>query len=240
MLDDETEFESNYVVSTIDAHQTFNNLIDPQFVPYEFKKRLDIPVSCSAFTVSIITDINPLEHGFNTADTYINSSFNPDDIYGFSGDPDKILIRLTFPTLIDPSVRAKGIDTGLHGIQIMAIAWFEYENFWKAGPELQRGTEYREFKKAYADKLIKRVEGHIPDFSKHITHLDISTPITYYRYTLNHYGASLGWEKPPSWKQKCPYIKGLYQAGHWTFPGPMLNGAIPSGKFAAELILKQD
>jgi phytoene dehydrogenase-like protein len=35
-----------------------------------------------------------------------------------------------------------------------------------------------------------------------------------------------------------PFINGLYHTGHWTFPGAFVQSVIFSGKYAAELILK--
>ncbi len=42
------------------------------------------------------------------------------------------------------------------------------------------------------------------------------------------------------WKQKVKFIKGLYQAGQWTFPGAMVNSVYKSGEYAAKLILRNE
>jgi len=68
---------------------------------------------------------------------------------------------------------------------------------------------------------------------------DVATPITFYRYTSNTDGAPVGWHYAGQrrWKQRVPFVRGLYQAGHWVGP----SGAVPvtrSGKWAAELVLK--
>jgi|GEM_PF-4902582 len=82
-------------------------------------------------------------------------------------------------------------------------------------------------------------EKYFPGLSQHMLSLDISTPITYLRYTLNHHGASMGWKGFGFWKQRVPFVKGLYRAGHWV--GPMgVHTAIYTGKNAAELVLRDD
>jgi thioredoxin reductase len=58
-------------------------------------------------------------------------------------------------------------------------------------------------------------------------------------YTLNYHGAPVGWgyKNPLRWTQRVPFIPGLYQAGHWVGSSGVGNAAT-SGKFAAELILR--
>lgn len=48
-------------------------------IPAECKKKIELQVSISAFKISIVTDIDSSKYGFNATDTYINSSFDPND-----------------------------------------------------------------------------------------------------------------------------------------------------------------
>jgi hypothetical protein len=41
-------------------------------------------------------------------------------------------------------------------------------------------------------------------------------------------------------KQTVPFINKLYQAGHCTFPGAFVQSVIFCGKYAAELMLKNE
>jgi hypothetical protein len=56
-------------------------------------------------------------------------------------------------------------------------------------------------------------------------------------FTLNYRAAALGWKTFEPWRQRVPFIRGLYRAGMWV-GGSSVSGAITSGKNAAELILK--
>ena len=140
-----------------------------------------------------------------------------------------------------PHYKTEKIDPNTYGIQLATIATFDYENYWRTGRSLQRGEDYKKLKESFASKLIKRAEALIPDLSNNILDLDIATPITMHRYTLNHQGAAVGWHytqvKP--WKQEIPFIRGMYIAGHWTGPSG-IPAVIQSGKSAAELILQQE
>ncbi len=70
----------------------------------------------------------------------------------------------------------------------------------------------------------------------HIVSLDIATPLTLHRYTLNDLGAPVGWSYTSTqwWKQRVPFVDGLYLAGHWVGPSGIFNVA-QLGKNAAKL-----
>lgn len=236
VLEDGSEHFSDCVVAAMDAKETFERLLDPALVPAGYKKRLNtIPVSSAAFNVSIVTGLDPSCLEFKEADTFVSSPL-PWAELSTSTDPEKMYFRLTFPTALDPGRRVNG-DTKLHAIQIMTLMPFDFEDNWRTGPGMQRGEEYKKFKEEYARKLVSRLEPFLPGISEHILAMDVATPITYYRYTLNYKGSGMGWADFKPWSQRVSFIKGLYQAGMWTGSGGV-DGAIISGKNAAELILK--
>jgi phytoene dehydrogenase-like protein len=234
ILEDGSEFEAENVVSAIDAKTTFHKLIDPELVPYKFMDKLNSTIiSDTFFIVSIATDLDPSNYGFDGTDVFINSSSDINEALGLNV-PQKSSFHLNFP-----KYHSEDANPDIHGIQIVFPVTFDFEDHWKTGPNLERGDEYKEFKKEFANKLVKIVEKYIPELSKHILDMDIATPITMYRYTYNYHGAAVGWSYTDlkQWKQKNPFIKGLYQAGHWVGPSG-IPGVIYSGKNVAELILK--
>lgn len=236
VLEDGNEFESENVVSAIDARTTFYKLMDPGLMPPKFKEKMDTTVvSDTYFIVSIAADIDPSEYGFDGSDVFINSSVDIGQAMT-PNDPEQSSFHLNFP-----KYRSEGADHNVHGIQIVFPVTFDFENYWRAGPELKRGEEYNKFKKEFASRLIKRVEEYIPELSRHILYLDIATPITMHRYTCNHHGAAVGWSYTDlkQWKQRNSFIKGLYQAGHWVGPSGVPS-VIYSGKNAAKLILRDE
>jgi phytoene dehydrogenase-like protein len=233
-LEDGSLCHARTVVAAMDARQTFYELLDAALMPPAFRKKLDAyPVSDPYVMVSVVTDLDPAVYGFDGTDTFVASS--PDLARALApDDPEQGFYELVFPRY-----RAPGADPHHHGIQIVSPATFEHEDHWRAGPALERGDSYREFKQVYAERLIKRVESRIPGLGEHIIALDVATPVTMYRYTLNTHGAPVGWgyKNPLRWTQRVPFIGGLYQAGHWVGPSGVVNAAT-SGKHAAELILR--
>lgn len=238
-LADGRHFKAPCVVSAVDAKQTFGELLDPSLVPSGFKEKLDTtPVGNSVFVVSLAADVDPSDFGFDGTDIMLNSAWNPPEMFT-SDDPDKLSICLVFNTLQDPTCRQEGTPPNVHGIQIEAPATFEHAHRWKTGAGLHRGKNYRVYKRAFAQRLIARAETLLPGLSKRILELDIATPITFYRYTLNSQGSMMGWKDMKLWKQKSAFVPGLYQAGHWTFPGAGgVDNVMLSGKYAAQLILR--
>ncbi|MBE0481669.1 MAG: NAD(P)/FAD-dependent oxidoreductase [Dehalococcoidia bacterium] len=237
LLEDGSDINARFVVSAVDARQTFEKLIGREMVHSSYMRKFDAPVSESALSISIVTDLDPAKYGFDGTDTFVNSACDYDQALA-PDRPDTVVFRMSFPTLSDPSKREEDFDPNLHGVHILTGAFFDYEDYWKAGPDLRRGEEYREFKKETAFKLIKRAEKYLPGLSDHIVDLDISTPLTYHRYTLNHQGASRGWRDFGFWKQKTPSIGNLYRAGHWVVPMGV-HSAFSSGITAAELVLNR-
>jgi all-trans-retinol 13,14-reductase len=233
-LDDGSRVQARGVVAAMDARQLFTGLLDASLVPAAFSRKLDAyPPSDPYVILSLVTDLDPAALGFEGTDTFVAAS--PSLKEGLEpNDPEGSFFELVFPRYRRPEA-----DPRHHGLQIVSPATFEYERRWRSGPGLQRGEEYREFKRDYAERLLRRVESRIPGLRQHIAHLDIATPLTMHRYTLNDRGAPVGWgyKNPLRWKQRVAFLAGLYQAGHWVGPSGVVNAAT-SGKHAAELVLR--
>jgi phytoene dehydrogenase-like protein len=126
-------------------------------------------------------------------------------------------------------------------VQLSTCLPYDYMGNWKREKDGTRGEEYLQLKEAVANKLIASVEKIIPGLANHIVVKDVATPLTFERYTLNSCGASMGWFPAPGGRmrsQKTP-IKNLYQAGAWSFPGASIYAVVPSGRNAAQLVLKE-
>lgn len=233
-LENGDEIDAKYVVSAADARQTFFRLMDPSQAPEDIKQKLEnTHVSDTFVIVSIVTDIDPAANGpgntdaFISATTDINKALTPDD-------PGDSMFSIQFPEFHE-----KHADGRLHGIQLVALASFEFRDHWRTGPGYERTEEYGQLKEEFARKLIWRAEQYIPGLSEHIISMDVATPMTMHRYTLNNHGSPVGWSYADMkrWNQKVPFIHGLYLAGHWVGPSGIYN-VTASGKNAAELILR--
>jgi len=102
---------------------------------------------------------------------------------------------------------------------------------------------YREKKEIVAHDLIEKLNGIFPGIRENIDFYEVSTPRTILRYTLNPMGTPYGFAEIPSQSglrrlrnKSC--IKNLYLASAWVLPGGGFTGAMLSGYFCAEEVLK--
>ncbi len=135
---------------------------------------------------------------------------------------------------IDSALAPKGKSLGV-------IAATDYISNWdKLSKE-----EYRSKKEALAKTLVQKLEQLIPGISHEIEYLEVGTPKTIQRYTLNPQGTAYGYAQTPeqSGKFRLPNtspIKNLYFASAWVNPGGGFTGAILSGWFCANEILRKN
>ena len=222
-LSDGRRVKARYVVSNVDAKQTFLKLVGGERLSLKFRRGLDeSPLSPSAFIVSLGVRLNLKAMGFEGVYNIYNPSNDIGELFGI--DPEKCIVSINMHSIIDPS-QAPGSNTT---VQLVAMLPYHVVKDWKAAEE------------AIADKLIASAEKFIPRLSKHIICKHIISPLTFEQSTLNSQGAILGWQLTPGGKrrsQKTP-IKNLYQAGHWTFPGGGVSQVVTSGRNAAQLVLR--
>lgn len=151
--------------------------------------------------------------------------------------PDDPTVIVTIPTLLDPSLA----PPGHHIVRIMTPAAYGLCN----GKGWHDPSRYRIIKEEVTQRLIRLVEGrYIPSLSRHCTFIEAATPLTLERYTANEGGATYGLAPTPRQigrgrpANKTP-LKGLYLAGHYTRPAHGIVGAALSGRFAADMISKE-
>lgn len=133
-------------------------------------------------------------------------------------------------------------------VSLFTLAPYSRADNWHVPFDLRRTKEYRNLpdylalREQLGEGMIRRAEMVLPGLSERIELRKVATPITMERYTFNTGGAAFGWANVP---EQCgasrpgprtPF-RGLYMAGHWTFPGGSLAGAITSGRIAAKVIL---
>jgi prolycopene isomerase len=111
--------------------------------------------------------------------------------------------------------------------------------------DLVRGSAYRELKQQYADILIARVEKALNvNIREHIEVMEIATPVTYWRYTKNRDGSTMG--AKPTGKNinrniahyRTP-LNNVFLGGHWAEYGGGMAIAVKAAANASLMVLKQ-
>ncbi len=98
-------------------------------------------------------------------------------------------------------------------------------------------------KEKIAKELLTRLEQVIPNISNEIEYMEVATPKTIQKYTLNPEGTAYGYAQIPQQSgmhrlSNKSSIKNLYFASAWVNPGGGFTGAILSGWFCANEILQ--
>ena len=133
------------------------------------------------------------------------------------------------------------IDSGLapEGKGVAVVCTLDRLSDW----EDLSDERYRERKDEVAHTLLARLEAFLPGIRDEVEYCEVGTPKTIRRYTLNPEGTAYGFAQTPGQsgrkrvKQRTP-IPNLFFASAWTEPGHGFTGAIMSGYWCAEEILR--
>lgn len=122
---------------------------------------------------------------------------------------------------------------------------YEYHNNWETEEDRNRGEKYKKLKKEIEEILLNRIGKHMgSQFLDAITYHELSSPITYERYTYSKNGSFMGWSIGQSdygkYLKQRTQINDLYLVGQWVFPGFGVAGVMASGYYLAKEILKSE
>jgi len=232
LTESKESFSSKFVVSAIDATQTFKNLIDlktkeslvvEQLQPSNSVFAVYLGVKCNVKTLlDEVTNLwFVLTEDIDRCYTNLSKNLRTKDIP---------LIMLSFPSAKSLSSSSQ-LDK--HTMQIFTMATYENEEFWAKNRSL------------ISDKMMSMAEQIIPDIKRHIDLIVTATPLTFFRYTLNKNGAAFGWDAVPEQMDttllpQVSSVSNLFLAGHWCIMGAGQGGVSTvalSGKKAAEYVM---
>ena len=234
ILDDRTRLLAPRVVSAVDAKQTFYRLLHRDLIPDSYRRVLDNEAVSQPYAViSALVTLEPAVYGFDGTEVFVCPSAG-DSASLLSPDPADCPFRLVFPRYAE-----LGADRSLRALQIVVPSTYSWHDHWATRPVPERGAEYRALKEEWSRTILGRAQEYLPRLASHVELVDVATPISMYRHTLNAEGAPFGWrlDSRRRWKQRVPFLDGLYQAGHWV-TGPGALSVTRSGKAAAELVLR--
>lgn len=226
---DKFNIGAKQVIVASDVGAMYEKLLNPSLKLEKIKKKLKkADLYSSAVTLSIGLNCPGEDLGFSQEIVVLSDS-SVSRAQSSSGSAEMSCITVFSPTVKDPSLAPAGKGT----LTIFAPAFLDHFERWKTElsetGELLRGKEYRKLKKEFADTLIERVEKRLEtDIRNHIDHLDIATPVTYFRYTGNRKGSMMG-ARPgkTNFKLKIAHhktpLKNVFLSGHWS----VLGGGVP-------------
>jgi len=213
------EYSSAFVVSNVDSHCTFCDLLGTKFkyIPTEMQKNTGISVSFFIVYAGVKGDVAK-HSSIGYFPSYDMESFFSPKIFL----KENSTVGMTVASIHDKSLAPDECNTVvLH--------------------EMVEANDKKINKSNCAEIVIKKAERIIPGLKDKIIFLDSATPKTIERYTGNFKGAAFGWKQIPCFKNiKNHEIKNLYIAGHWDeMGGGVLAAAYSGAKVAEKIIAKK-
>ncbi len=122
-----------------------------------------------------------------------------------------------------------------------------FESSWDAWYDLRARDRaaYDAEKERVAAEILRRLETFYPGLSSQVEVIDVSTPHTIWRYTLNRRGAYEGWLPTPgqimtALPRTLPGLRSFVMAGQWVMPGGGVPTCLISGRDAVRILCKWD
>ncbi len=240
-LSDGRVINSKYVIAACDIENLYERMLPEGSVPDKLiRRQREADLYSSSVTVFIGLACDESALGLRGELIYLTVDDIPRKDHS-GGDPYNNTLVIQSPSARDKSLAPEGKST----LTIHCSVRIDYGDFWKTDKNRERGKAYREFKQKYADILIERVEKGLGiNIKKHIEALEIATPITYWRYTGNRNGSTMG--ASPTDKNiknrlahyKTP-VKNLFLGGHWAEYGGGMPMAVKAASNASLMILEK-
>ena len=141
-------------------------------------------------------------------------------------------------------VYPKRADDDYRSVVALFPLGYSYRENWQTEPGAVRGDAYRKLKNEVSAIVLQRIEDTIgAAFRQAIVSHDLSTPITFERYTYSQGGSFMGWAIDArhygSFMKQRTLIDHLYLVGQWVFPGFGVAGVMASGYYLARDLLRQ-
>jgi phytoene desaturase len=226
-LEDGREFEADYVISCGDGFNTIYNLLKGKYINNKIADRYQTRSLCRPYLTTsfgLNKDLNNeavfntilLEEPIKIGDNSVNILLVR--IFNYSlnfAPPGRCVFQIEIETSFD--------------------YWFNLQKSNRA--------EYEQAKKKVAEELLRKVEKYYPGITSQVEVIDIATPYTTWRYTLNRQASWGGWllgadNILENIERRLPGLGNLYLAGHWVMGG--VPGVLFSGRHAVQLMCHDD
>jgi prolycopene isomerase len=227
-LKDGQEMTGKVVISNIDAHHTFSDLIEEDHLPSGFRSKLKgMEPSLSYFILYLGIEGELDELSVSNNEIFFEKDLQKEyESLSKNHISEEAPFYLLAPSKVNSSHAPKGKNT----LCLSYKAAYHFSANWE-----------RKIKEELSQRLINKASAFIPRLEKRIVAKVETTPKTIEQWTHNRWGAAYGWAQVP--RQSGIYrlprttpIPNLYLTGHWTSPGGGIAGVVASGELTAEAV----
>jgi prolycopene isomerase len=227
-LKDSREMTGRVIISNIDAHSTFSDLINEDHIPNVLRSKLKgMRPTLSYFILYL-----GIEGELDELPVSNNEVFFEEQLHNeyHSLYENRISENAPFYLLAPSKVNLSHAPKGKSTLCMSYKAPYHFSPDWD-----------RKVKDELSHRLIRKASVFIPHLEKRIILKAETTPKAIEQWTANRWGAAYGWAQIP--RQSGIYrlsrttpISNLYLTGHWTSPGGGIAGVMASGELTAEAV----
>ena len=238
--------EARRVASSVDAHLTFEKMLDPVHLPSSFRRAVNrIDYSSASLKMNLAvselpdftclpghTEVGPQHRGTIHIGAYPEYLERAYDDAKYGRPSERPIVEMTIPTSVDKTLAPEG-----HHILSLFVQYAPYE--------LAEGS-WDDVKEKFADRCLAEIARYAPNVPDSVLHRQILTPVDIERiFSLtggNIFQGSmslsqLGAMRPvPGWSDHRTPVTGLYLCGSASHPGGGVMGSC--GRNAAVEILR--
>ncbi|MBI5294466.1 MAG: NAD(P)/FAD-dependent oxidoreductase [Chloroflexi bacterium] len=235
--------EADVIISNANSPDTMLKFVGREHLPADYVRGIEeAKPSISNFVLYLGLDRDLQAEGYTDHEIFVRDSYDSNAGYqaALDGDFANAGLSITNYSIADHGSAPEGGTV----LNIFALADWNSDNQWGTGGNLENysdNPQYNELKKAATEILLDRTEKLIPGLRKSIKYIEVATPITNWRYSLNVGGAIYGSDQTVEnahggrLSAQTP-IKNLFLAGAWTFGGGM-SAAMLSGRDTSRMVI---
>ncbi|MFH1137702.1 MAG: NAD(P)/FAD-dependent oxidoreductase [Pseudomonadota bacterium] len=228
VLEDGETLDADRVIASGDGYNTLFNLLGGRFIhPKTREAHENWPLCPPMVMVHLGIDLD-------LSDQPVMTIFQPREkiTSGFPAADWTAVRTFNYSPLFAPP-----------GKTLVQVMW---ESRWRPWRELRDDLPaYQEEKERLAGEVVRALECFRPGISSTALMVDVSTPYTMWRRTLNREGAYLGFAVTAASisaeiRRTLPGLSHFYLAGQWTSPGGGVAPTLLTGRHAAMLLCRDD
>ncbi len=230
-LVDGSELRADYVISAADGYTTVFDWLDGKYVDNKIRGYYDdLPIFKPLVYVGLGINRDFSDYPQIISGTYFSL---PEPVEISGKDRNGIALRIhNFDSTLAPK--------GKTLVTMMVESEYGY---WA---EIRKDLNtYRAKKEAIAQLAIKVLDMKFPGAAAQVEMTDVSTPVTFKRYTGNWQGSYEGWLPTPEvamlrMSKTLPGLDSLYMVGQWVAPGGGLPSGAMTGRHIAQILCHRD
>lgn len=227
----EVVFRAPVIVSNASALKTFNQFVPKGHCRREKRQARRIKKGTSAVALFIGLKEDPKDHGFDDANYWFYESTD----HNKKAEPGRIGgAFLSFGSLRNPGQKH-------HTAQLITFCDYDYFKEFADKPWLRRGVKYEALKAELTEKMLCFIEPHVPKLRPIIDYMELSTPVTFEKFSAHPAGMIYGQRCDPDRLGKDQWMVAtslphLYLTGS-DVGSPGINGSMMGSVFTAVKIL---